>query len=78
MKVKRFRISFEIFKQMFGQGKSTRAFTVIDGGLPEDAQLVAVNLVSPEIVELAVSSESFPVSSAETTGDYLTVTLRSN
>lgn len=60
MKHKRFHISFALFKDMFVEGGVTRTFTVVEHGLPKDAELVGAVIIEPEVIELLLKSESFP------------------
>jgi hypothetical protein len=74
MKVKIFRISFDLFKQMFEQDAST-AFKVVAQGLPPDCELLYVNMPAVGIIELHIRSESFPEIATECIPEHITPVL---
>lgn len=59
MKWKRFRISSELFLQLFMSGDH-RGFRIVEQAIPDDAQLVNVLHAFPNDIELLIYSEEFP------------------
>lgn len=78
MRYKRVQISAEKFLAAFAEGPHPPAgYTVISDAVPADAKLINVRHAWPNLVELLLSSDTFPVLQEGEEIPLLTPTLRS-
>jgi len=60
MKIKTFAISWELFRSLFTAGlHAVPAYWVVDGAIPDDAEIIDAKVEHPSVMVLTMRSESF-------------------